>query len=356
MAVAFAVPEGWVGPPEVFPARGWRTARCASAAQAIEALGGELAIEKRPESLVLCAAGLEERLPGVARALGELVRALPEEVAAGEGTRAPLDVVDEVHCVALAAMFRLALRPATAEAYRAVLCGRRCGAAVVGRADIARRAGEALRLASLPAGPAPKWPAVSPRFSAVPYRHAGATEWLLLTFAGPPWDSPDEPVFAVVRALLGAGNSGLLFRELRHRRRLAYRVGAQWDPARSRSHLSIWAAVEPGHGREALAGVQAVLEELRRGPSEGDIARARRRVRLERELGEQRSAARAARVARALALGVALENVTGTHYLGAPSNVSRKDVCRIAQKYLSRWCAVHSVPSARAGCVLPGVG
>ena len=119
------------------------------------------------------------------------------------------------------------------------------------------------------------------RGEAVVREEQGGQSVVAVAAQGPLPMADEAPAWAVIARLLGAGNSSLLFLELRTIARLTYLTGCNWPVDES---CLLWAEVQcdPGRERDVERRLLNLLEDLGRdGPAPADLDRARARTRLE---------------------------------------------------------------------------
>jgi predicted Zn-dependent peptidase len=83
--------------------------------------------------------------------------------------------------------------------------------------------------------------------------------YLLVGIPLPGINNNDYPVFEIINTLLGKGTSSRLAKALRWRMGISYDFGSLYPPLLGKSHLLVWAAVDPQRVEEAK---EAVLNEI----------------------------------------------------------------------------------------------
>lgn len=91
---------------------------------------------------------------------------------------------------------------------------------------------------------------------------------------------PDAPALDLLASILGAGDSALLWKEIRDRRRLVHDIDASaWTPQEGRGLFWLNYTTEPKHAMEAREAIEAYLQEVVSVPlPESLLEKARRRV------------------------------------------------------------------------------
>lgn len=88
---------------------------------------------------------------------------------------------------------------------------------------------------------------------------------LVKIFPAPGLNSPDAPALALLKEAL-AGQSGILFRELRDRQGLGYSVTAMLWQTPDSGFLAFYIGTDPDKAEQALAGFEETVESLSREP------------------------------------------------------------------------------------------
>lgn len=83
--------------------------------------------------------------------------------------------------------------------------------------------------------------------------------YLLIGLPLPGINHTDYPILQVIATLLGEGTSSRLARALRWRMGISYELGALYPPLIGKSHLLLWATIDPGRVEEAR---EAIINEL----------------------------------------------------------------------------------------------
>jgi predicted Zn-dependent peptidase len=83
--------------------------------------------------------------------------------------------------------------------------------------------------------------------------------YLFIGIPLPGLNSGDYPVFEIINTLLGKGTSSRLAKALRWRMGISYDFGSLYPPLLGKSHLLVWAAVDPQRVEEAK---EAILNEI----------------------------------------------------------------------------------------------
>lgn len=153
----------------------------------------------------------------------------------------------------------------------------------------------------------------------------------VLGFLGASFQHPDSDALRVLEAAL-SGQGGRLFRELRDKESLAYALNFVAQPNLDRGFIGVYMGTHPSKLETAI---QAVLRELRKvkeeGLTEGEVARAKKYLIGNFEIGLQTNEAQANQVS--------LDELYGLgfyHFQEFPreiQKVTKDDVDRVAKKY-----------------------
>lgn len=157
---------------------------------------------------------------------------------------------------------------------------------------------------------------------------------LYLAWRVPGLDDPDAPALEILADILGSGRSSILNRDLRERKRLVHRIGAGVYSMQTEAMLYVSAVCDPDKREDAekeiLAAISAVKEH---GVDEAQLEKARRSMLA--GLLDNLTTARG----RASSIGgdwALTRNLNfGKDFLNAVRNVSKEDVRRVAEKYLT---------------------
>lgn len=151
-------------------------------------------------------------------------------------------------------------------------------------------------------------------------------------FAAPAFGDPDRPAMHVLNAHLG-GMGGVLFTELRERRKLAYTAQPMYSPKRLAGDLLLYISTENRKRGEALEGMRGIVEALREsGVSAEEVESAKRQL--------TGALVRARQTVDQLAFGAFNSVVKGygadfdERYLERVAAVDADDVNRVIRTYL----------------------
>lgn len=155
---------------------------------------------------------------------------------------------------------------------------------------------------------------------------------ILAVFPAPGLTHEDTAGLKVLREIL-AGQSGMLFQDLRDAQGLAYSVSAfLWQDTLA-GFLALYIATAPERADEALAGFEAALSRLGETPvSEAELVRAVNLLRGDYHRGRQPLMARAHEVAEALVRG--LDPDHELHVLEQAGSLAPEDLSALVERYL----------------------
>ncbi len=155
---------------------------------------------------------------------------------------------------------------------------------------------------------------------------------LFLVFPGTPAGSKDEPGLDLLQNIL-AGQSGLLFRDLRDKQGLGYTVTAfQWQAPLAGAIL-FYIGTEPDKMGQAQEGFRKVVEELHATPLPGEeLERGKNQLQGDYVRGRQKMSARSAEAATLAILGRPLD--AEKELVDAALTLTPKDLQDLARKYL----------------------
>jgi len=169
---------------------------------------------------------------------------------------------------------------------------------------------------------------------------------ILAGYLGPGLNDPVYPAFRVLGAVLGAGQAGRLFAELREKRGLAYSLGALTPFRTGPSFLVTYLGTAPENSAAAEAGLLAELEKLRRAPvSDEELARAKAYLLGSFALDRRTNARQAWHLAFFEVIGVGWD--FPERYARALEAVTTADVEAVAQRHLNRPSIVVLQPPPR---------
>ncbi len=169
---------------------------------------------------------------------------------------------------------------------------------------------------------------------------------ILAGYLGPGLNDPVYPAFRVLGAVLGAGQAGRLFAELREKRGLAYSLGALTPFRTGPSFLVTYLGTAPENSAAAEAGLLAELEKVRRAPvSNEELARAKAYLLGSFALDRRTNARQAWHLAFFEVIGVGWD--FPERYARALEAVTTADVEAVAQRYLNRPSIVVLQPPPR---------
>src|SRR5207245_1739504 len=169
---------------------------------------------------------------------------------------------------------------------------------------------------------------------------------ILAGYLGPGLNDPAYPAFRVLGAVLGAGQAGRLFAELREKRGLAYSLGALTPFRTGPSFLVTYLGTAPENSAAAEAGLLAELEKVRRAPvSNEELARAKAYLLGSFALDRRTNARQAWHLAFFEVIGVGWD--FPERYARALEAVTTADVEAVAQRYLNRPSIVVLQPPPR---------
>ena len=159
----------------------------------------------------------------------------------------------------------------------------------------------------------------------------------------------DHLAYVVANAILGGGTASYLFRELREKRGLAYQVFSHLEALRDCGEWTLYAAT-PGaqetQATEAMAEVLAML--LERGPTEEDMAWAKRSLRIQLLLGQEDAEIRMNRLTRQwLYLGRLVPVEESLHTLAAVDAETVLRILRAAWTEHFEWVCLPARPRLR---------
>jgi len=155
---------------------------------------------------------------------------------------------------------------------------------------------------------------------------------LVLGFSGTTMRSKDRHAIEVMMAVL-AGQGGRLFVELRDKRSLAYSVTGFSMEGLEPGYLALYLGLDPSRVHEGLNAMLEQLQLLLEKPiSKAELDRAKRFLVGTHEISLQRTASRAASMTLNELYG--LGYMAHTKYASAINSVTRKQISRIAKKYL----------------------
>ncbi len=155
---------------------------------------------------------------------------------------------------------------------------------------------------------------------------------LLLIFPGAAQGSQDEAGLELLQNIL-AGQSGLLFRDLRDKQGLGYTVTAFSWRAPQTGMLIFYIGTEPDKMAQAEAGFVTVAKELRETPlPEEELARGKNQMSGDYVRGMQRISARSAEAANLTALGRPISAERDT--IEKARHLTAEDLQVLARKYL----------------------
>ncbi len=164
---------------------------------------------------------------------------------------------------------------------------------------------------------------------------------VVLGFMGTRLVSADRHAIEVLLAAL-AGQGGRLFVDLRDRRSLAYAITGFSLEGIEPGFLAFYLGTDPGRVDEALAALREQLAAVRRGPlSAAELERAQCHLIGTHAISLQRTSARAAALAFNELYG--LGHLAHTRYAEHIQAVTRRDVQRVARKYLEPGAATLSL-------------
>jgi len=180
-----------------------------------------------------------------------------------------------------------------------------------------------------PAIPAPEWTKDKELSIPLPQRNQAH---LLLVFPGAPAGSEDEPGLDLLQNIL-AGQSGLLFRDLRDKQGLGYTVTAfQWQ-APLAGAIIFYIGTEPGKLGAAEAGFAKVIAELReQALPEAELIRGKNQMRGDYVRSRQKMSARSAEAAGLAILGRSLD--ADKELVAKAQAVTPEELQALAGKYL----------------------
>lgn len=98
---------------------------------------------------------------------------------------------------------------------------------------------------------------------------------LCLAAQGVPATHPDRFKVDLMNAVLGEGMSSRLFAEIREKRGLAYDIHSAANHFIDAGSVNVYAGVDPGNLREALAAILAEMDRLKVDMPEAEVAKAR---------------------------------------------------------------------------------
>lgn len=160
---------------------------------------------------------------------------------------------------------------------------------------------------------------------------------LLIGIPLPGIDSEDYVALNVVNAILGKGHSCRLAQALRWRKGLSYDFGSLYPPILGKSHLFIWAFVDPSRIEEAK---EAILEELSflDRVDEQTVERAKRQLLGEYILSRSRLKQQGFYLAwwEAMGLGYQYEET----YQASLKKINLWDIKRVVRKYFKKYYAI----------------
>lgn len=155
---------------------------------------------------------------------------------------------------------------------------------------------------------------------------------LMLVFPGTDVDSEDMPGLDLLREIL-AGQSGLLFRDLRDKEGLGYTVTAlQWQ-ARLTGAIIFYIGTEPDKMNAASDGFKRVIASIHKGEiAEDDILRGKNQLLGDYVRGRQKMSARSAEAASLAIQGRSLD--ADRERIDKAQKLTATDIAALARKYL----------------------
>lgn len=160
---------------------------------------------------------------------------------------------------------------------------------------------------------------------------------LLIGIPLPGIDSEDYVALNVVNAILGKGHSCRLAQALRWRKGLSYDFGSLYPPILGKSHLFIWAFVDPTRIEEAKEAILEELSSLDR-VDEQTVERAKRQLLGEYIISRSRLKQQGFYLAWWEAMG--LEHQYEETYQASLKKINLWDIKRVVRKYLKRYYAI----------------
>ncbi|MDA1197445.1 MAG: pitrilysin family protein [Nanoarchaeota archaeon] len=149
----------------------------------------------------------------------------------------------------------------------------------------------------------------------------------------------DSYVFDVIRSILGRGQSGAIFEEIRNKRGLAYEVGVYHDALRDYGYLAIYLNTHKNHFATCLSVIFAEFKKLESLPqTELDDAKGYLIGQYVLDQEDTQS------IADGLGFWEMVKDVKlSEEYLTHVSNVTLKDIARVAKKYFTRDYAMATI-------------
>jgi len=160
--------------------------------------------------------------------------------------------------------------------------------------------------------------------------------FIILGYPGVSVSSPDYPALKVLNAMLGAGMSSRLFRNLRDKEGLAYAIGSFFPTRRDIGEFAIYMGTKYENVEKAKEGILAEIRRIREeGISTEELERAKNYIEGTFKIAHQRNRRQAWYLAWYEMLGVGWE--FDRKYLELIRGVTAEDVKRAAEKYLKHY-------------------
>jgi zinc protease len=189
------------------------------------------------------------------------------------------------------------------------------------------------KLAASHPAPPPEIPAPTPRTDPRTVAAPAAQAQVLVAFLAPSSTDADYAAVRVLAAVLGGGQSGRLFLELRERRGLAYSVSALSSYRTGPGYLLAYLGTAPANAATAVSGVLGEIARVRTEPvSEQEIERAKAYLLGNLAMDRRTNARHAWYLAFFEVVGAGWE--WADRYARALQAVTAADVARAAQRYL----------------------
>ena len=149
----------------------------------------------------------------------------------------------------------------------------------------------------------------------------------------------DSYVFDVIRSILGRGQSGAIFEEIRNKRGLAYEVGVHHDALQAYGYLAVYLNTHKKHFATCLSVIFAEFTKLQK-LSHQELKDAKGFLIGQYVLDQEDTQA----VADGLGFWEMVKDVKlAEEYVKHISTVTLKDIARVAKKYLTRDYAMATI-------------